>query len=246
MASPPAGTVRITAVDIATSSSDLAWQAASDGAPSGSGFLGEQTAGRGRRGAGWSSARGGMYFSLLLRPNLAAADLFGLSFLASLAIREELDRRIDGHAVKVKWPNDILVGGGKICGILLEARDNAVVIGTGVNIAPVNAVPGAKLPATSMHDLDCRNTRPEQLALVYASNLMERLARYEQDGFSAVREEWLTHCGHLNATLRVGQGDDLVSGRFAGLGEDGTLHLVDDQGQRHLVTTGDVELMGLA
>lgn len=241
-----AGAVRITAVDIATSSSDLAWQAAADGAPSGSGFLvGEQTAGRGRRGAGWSSVRGGMYFSLLLRPNLAPAALFGLSFIASLAIREELDRRIDGHAVTVKWPNDILAGGGKICGILLEARDNAVVIGTGVNIAAVNTAPGAKLPAISMHDLDSVNTTPEMLAPAYAANLMARLSHYERDGFSLVREEWLAHCGHLDATLKVGQGDSVVSGRFADLGHDGTLHLEDNQGRRHTITTGDVELMGM-
>ena len=240
-----AGAVRITAVDIASSSSDLAWEAAADGAPSGSGFLvGEQTAGRGRRGAGWSSARGGMYFSLLLRPNLASADLFGLSFIASLAIREELARRIDGHKIAVKWPNDVLANGGKICGILLEARDHAVVIGTGVNIAAVNTAPGSKLPAISMHDLGSVTTTPDLLASAYAANLMARLDDYERDGFAPIREEWLSHCGHLDATLKVGQGDSIISGRFADLGHDGTMHLEDEQGRRHTITTGDVELMG--
>ena len=97
-----------------------------------------------------------------------------------------------------------------------------------------------------MHDLGSHDTTPEQLAAVYAGNLLARLANYQRDGFSAVREEWLAHCGHLKAALKVGQGDRVVSGRFVDLGLDGTLHLEDDEGQRHTITTGDVELMGMA
>lgn len=240
-----AGSVRLTAVDVATSSSDLAWQAASEGAPSGTAFLvGEQTAGRGRRGAGWSSARGGMYFSILLRPDVPASGLFGLSFLASLAIREEIARRLPVTDVTLKWPNDILAAGGKICGILLEARDGAVVIGTGVNIEPVKMVPGAKLPAVAMRDFGDQETTAERLAYAYGSNLMARLTGYERDGFAPVRQEWLKHCGHLGTALRVGQVDSVVTGTFVDLGSDGTLHLEDSQGRRHAITTGDVELMG--
>ena len=75
----------LTSIDVATSSSDLAWQAAAEGAPAGTAFLvGEQTAGRGRRGSGWSSARGGMYLSVILRPQADASALWGLSFVLSL------------------------------------------------------------------------------------------------------------------------------------------------------------------
>ena len=81
-------TAAITIVDSATSSSDLAWAAAAQGAPSGTAYLvREQTAGRGRRGAGWSSHRGGMYFSILLRPAIDTRHWFGLSFVAALAMR---------------------------------------------------------------------------------------------------------------------------------------------------------------
>ena len=119
----------LTSIGVATSSSDLAWQASAEGAPAGTAFLvGEQTAGRGRRGSGWSSARGGMYLSVILRPQADASSLWGLSFVAALAIRETIAERLPNKEVRLKWPNDVVVTGGKICGLLLEAREGAVVI----------------------------------------------------------------------------------------------------------------------
>jgi len=254
------GGAAITIVDSATSSSDLVWAAAAQDAPSGTAFLvREQTAGRGRRGAGWSSARGGMYFSILLRPAISQRLWFGLSFVAALAIRQELARCLADVPVMLKWPNDVLAGGGKLCGILLEGRGEAVVIGTGVNIAPVDGVPGAKLPATSLVQLGDSATDPETLARSYADALMSRVAAYEADGFDPVRQEWLSHCAHIEGMMRIARPEkseglrvgadnsgmnNIVEGRFAGLGADGALHLVQDDGERHVITTGDVDLMG--
>ena len=100
----------LTSIDVATSSSDLAWQAAAEGAPAGTAFLvGEQTAGRGRRGSGWSSARGGMYLSVILHPQADASALWGLSFVAALAIRETIAERLPDQEVGLKWPNDVVV-----------------------------------------------------------------------------------------------------------------------------------------
>jgi BirA family biotin operon repressor/biotin-[acetyl-CoA-carboxylase] ligase len=238
-------TASITVIDSATSSSNLVWAAAAQGAPAGTAYLvREQTAGRGRRGAGWSSARGGMYFSILLRPKIAARHWFGLSFVAALAIRQELAACLVDVPVQVKWPNDILAGGGKLCGILLEARDGAVVIGTGVNIAPVDNLPGAKHPATSLLSLGGDDITPDALADRYAGNLLVRAAAYETGGFDPVRMEWLVHCAHIGSMMRVLQSDVHVEGSFAGLGDDGALHLRHSNGERHVVTTGDVELMG--
>ena len=95
---PASSQLSLNSVDVASSSSDLAWQAAADGAVSGTAFLvGEQTAGRGRRGAAWASARGGMYLSILLRPAVPPKAFFGLSFIAALAIRAELAARLGGR-----------------------------------------------------------------------------------------------------------------------------------------------------
>ena len=242
---PAPSKLSLYSVDIASSSSDLAWQAAEDGAVSGTAFLvGEQTAGRGRRGAVWSSARGGMYLSILLRPAIAPGAFFGLSFIAALAIREELAARLCGQEVCLKWPNDVLAGGGKICGILLEARGDAVVIGTGVNIAPVMPVGGARLPPASVHDLGGLDVTPEDLAESYGRNLLARLDGFVQAGFDPVRLEWLRHCAHIEGQVRVSTGADVVEGLFVDLDSDGALVLRDDAGDLNRVTTGDVELMG--
>ena len=235
----------LTRVDVASSSSDLAWQAAAEGAPSGRAFLvGEQTAGRGRRGASWASARGGMYLSVLLRPSLLPHAYFGLSFVAALAIREELAARLAGHDVQLKWPNDVLVGGGKISGILLEARGEAIVIGTGVNIVPVATVANARLPAISVHDLGGGDVTPADLAESYGNNLLTRVDAYVRSGFEPVRLEWLRHCAHIGDKVRVSTGADVIAGSFDDLDTDGALVLRDDAGRRIRVTTGDVELMG--
>ena len=169
-------TAAITIVDSATSSSDLAWAAAAQGAPSGTAYLvREQTAGRGRRGAGWSSHRGGMYFSILLRP--AMIRVTGLACLCgSAGDAGGVAACLGNVPVQVKWPNDILADGGKICGILLEARNDAVVIGTGANIAPVAPLTGAKHPATSLQSLGGEQVTPEDLADRYAAGLLSRVS----------------------------------------------------------------------
>lgn len=249
VAIPAPSDLLLNSVDVASSSSDLAWQAAAEGAPSGTAFLvGEQTAGRGRRGAAWSSARGGMYLSVLLRPAIPPQAFFGLSFVAALAIRAELAARLATQKVTLKWPNDVLVGGGKICGILLEARGDAVVVGTGVNIAPVARLAGARLPATSVHECGGSDVTPLDLAAHYGRSLMVRVDDYVQGGFAPVRLEWLRHCAHIGGQVRVSTGanvpDGVTAGMFVDIDADGALLLRDDAGHLDRVTTGDVELMG--
>ena len=245
MSQPHKPVLHLTSVDVATSSSDLAWQAAADGAPSGTAFLvGEQTAGRGRRGAGWSSARGGMYLSLLLRPNAPPESCWGLSFVAALSIRASLAACLPEVGVKVKWPNDVLVEGGKICGILLEARADTVVIGTGVNIAPVAGLPASKQPVVSLRDFGDDSTTPEGLAHDYAARLLARVDAWESGGFEPVRQEWLAHCAHIGQRMRVKAGSALLEGVFVDLGMDGALVIRGEDGRVQQVTTGDVELTG--
>ena len=96
----------------------------------------------------------------------------GTVLVAALAIRETIAERLPDQEVGLKWPNDVVVAGGKICGLLLEARDGAVVIGTGVNIAPVPAVPGGRLPAISLRDLGDAAAMPAMLAEAYATRLL--------------------------------------------------------------------------
>ena len=231
--------------DVAESSSDLAHKAALDGAPTGTGFLvGEQTAGRGRRGRTWLSPQGGMYLSVVLRPEMDKRHWPLLSFVAALAARETIDHALVSLQPKVKWPNDILVDGRKICGILLEGMSDALIVGTGINVAPIQAInlmPNHISP-TSLVDLGDDVMTPSLLAAAYMNNLARRYDEFSKTGFIPVRKEWMRHAAFLNEDVSViGNG---LSGHFVGIDDDGSMMLVDASGKTHHITTGDVVLMG--
>lgn len=231
--------------DVAESSSDLAYKAALDGASTGTGFLvGEQTAGRGRRGRTWLSPQGGMYLSVVLRPEMDKRFWSLLSFVAALAARETIDNALSLHRPLVKWPNDILVDGRKICGILLEGTSEFLIVGTGINVAPVQAVKdmrGHMIP-TSLVDLGNDVTSPMLLATAYMDNLARRYNEFCRTGIAPVREEWIRHAAFLNEDVFVGENGP--SGRFVGIDDDGSMMLVDVSGKTHHITSGDVVLMG--
>lgn len=246
----------------ATSSSDLASDAAAAGASEGVGFLAlVQTAGRGRRGASWRSAQGGMYFSLLLRPHITAHYWYAFSFIAALAIRDALHDVLPTTPLTLKWPNDVLAGAGddrgKICGILLEASGDHLIVGTGVNIASVPTPEGAKQPAVAVDDFKDGAVTPQALAAAYQQNFARRYMAFTHSvmsgagavdpgaAFAPVRDEWLVHTAHQNARLSVHHGGRVITGQFVTLGTDGTLHILDDAGDDHHITTGDVELIGM-
>ena len=175
---PMTATAANTIVDSATSSSDLAWTAAAQGAPSGTAYL-YASRPQGGAGAGPVGHRteAACIFQLL-RPVIDTRHWFGLS----LWQRWRCGRnwlRLGNVPVQVKWPNDILADGGKICGILLEARNGAV-IGTGA-IAPVAPLTG-KHPATSLQSLGGEQVTPEDLADRYAAGLLSRVSTYENEG----------------------------------------------------------------
>lgn len=230
--------------DVAKSSSDLARKAALDGAPTGTGFLvGAQTAGRGRRGRTWLSPQGGMYLSIVLRPNCDKYLWPLLSFVAALAARETIEHVLASHRPKVKWPNDILVNDRKICGILLEAVEDALIVGTGINVASIKAdraMPGHMSP-TSLVDLGDNVTTPALLATDYMDNLARRYETFNRTAFAPVRDEWMRHAAFLNQNVTVM--DTGLKGRFIGIDEDGSMLLVDASGKTHHITTGDVVLM---
>ena len=243
-------------VPSATSTSDLARQAAAAGAPAYSAFLAlEQTAGRGRRGRPWVSHRGGMYLSVLLRPDIDRTQWFGFSFIAALAVFEAIQSWFAAHlsgakqpAMGLKWPNDVIVGGGKIAGILLEAGDDYLIIGSGVNIAPVAADPKTGIPPVSLAqflaDAQAPVPPPDMLAAAYLDRLSIWYDALVASGFGPVRAAWLAHHAFADKDLQVQTGEMAVRGRIVDLGMDGALVLLDDSGKTHHITTGDVQLFG--
>ncbi len=233
-------------VETATSSSDLVRMAAANGALEGTGFLvGTQTEGRGRLGRHWASQQGGMYYSVLLKPSFPTDRWFGLSFVACLAIRDVIVSYLVDQNVSFKWPNDVIIAGrGKICGILIEVHGDSLIVGTGVNIAPVDWISGSGLPPAAMSDFDETKITPHEMAAAYRTQLSHRYKTFAKNGFASVRYEWLCHCAHRQQPITVNFADKAIRGVFTDLGEDGALKLLADDGRTHHISTGDVELVG--
>ena len=240
----------------ATSTSDLAKRAAANGAPSGQAFLAiEQTAGRGRHGRHWDSQKGGMYLSVLLRPSVPVDHWFALSFAASLAVLEAVRSMLAAHLslaempqTGLKWPNDVIVAGGKISGILLEVEGKALIVGSGVNIAPVGQMGSQNIAPIALADIWPDGARDLPQPYDFATAYLDRLAfwydRFCQSGFGPIRETWLENALFLGQHVAVQCDASVLSGVFHDLGMDGTMLLLDDSGQTRHITTGDVKLLG--
>lgn len=209
-------------------------------------WAGTQTAGRGRAGRTWSSPRGNVYVSILVAAPENTAHAPELGFVAAVAVREcilELPRHNASEPkVSCKWPNDVLIEGEKVCGILPElATDDAkgswIVLGIGINLKAVQLDPAAYPPtALSVHHID---TTPAHALTVLTRSLHKWLGEWRGKGFASIRQHWLGCGPDIGANVAVGLPEGAVSGAFMGLDEDGALLLDTRKGQRRIVV-GDV------
>ncbi|HXM83551.1 MAG TPA: biotin--[acetyl-CoA-carboxylase] ligase [Burkholderiales bacterium] len=190
----------------------------------------EQTAGRGRRGRRWHSAPGAsITFSLARRVRRPPRELAALSLVAGVAATREL-RRLGVAQAALKWPNDLVVNGAKLGGILVETRSQAAlshaVIGIGINCRGDEKL-GRRLRRriASLDQYIEVRSRNEIIARI-AGALLEALDAFEQSGLAAVRAEWEAMDAHAGQRLRVRLADGrVISGVASGLAEDGGLRL---------------------
>jgi BirA family biotin operon repressor/biotin-[acetyl-CoA-carboxylase] ligase len=202
-----------------------------------------QTAGRGRRGRGWTSPPGNLYVSLLLRPDCPPAAGATLGFVAAIALGAVL-RDLTPAKVLHKWPNDVLVGGGKITGMLLEAGTQAdgkldwLVLGLGVNI--VSHPEGGIHPATDLVTSGGRTIAPQDLLQRFLTGFGSAYDRWSRSGFGAMREAWLAHAVGIGDRVVARLEHEEIAGRFADLDPDGTLVMALDDGRQRRVAAGDV------
>ncbi len=160
-----------------------------------------------------------------------------LSLVAGLALIEAVDAAIPGQPIMLKWPNDLLLGGAKLAGILLERQDDRVVIGIGVNLASAPQIEGR-----SVADLGARVT-PQAFAPLLAASMARMLMLWRTSAPETFARAWLARAHPVGTALTVHAAvDEIISGRFAGIKADGALRLVQGDGHEQVVRAGDVEL----
>ena len=220
------------------STSDLCTTLAAAGEPAGLAVLAaRQTAARGSRGRSWATLPGNLALSVLLRPACPAGWAGQWALLAAVALAEALEA-CGAPEVRLKWPNDVLLDGGKLGGILLDTGVDAglltwLVIGFGANLA---AAPD--LPCVAA--LPCK-LPPETLAQALLGQLEYWSARMLRDSFAPVRRAWLERGPAAGAPIRVRLPEGDIAGAFAGLSDDGEL-LLQSHGRVRAFATGDVLL----
>ncbi|MFZ9131933.1 MAG: biotin--[acetyl-CoA-carboxylase] ligase [Gemmobacter sp.] len=211
---------------------------ASAGAPGPVWIIAEaQSAGRGRRGRGWQSPPGNFAATLLMRPEgpPAAAALMG--FVAATALRAALaGAGVAGLALK--WPNDVLLGGRKLSGILLESAGSGaavhhLAIGIGVNLVaapPPEALEPGATPATSLLEATGIVLKPEALLARLAPEIAARTEALGRAGFAPIRAEWLAHAAGIGAPIRARTARTTHEGRFETIDATGALILATESG----------------
>lgn len=200
-----------------------------------------QTAGRGRQGRIWFDGCGNFMGSTVVRPGAGDPAPHTLALVAGLAVYEAVQPLCPNPAaLMLKWPNDLLLGEAKLCGILLERAAEAVVIGIGVNLAAAPDLPDRTTVALSAH-----GPAPDRdaFAATLASSLDRELERWRTFGLAPLIRRWLTVGTPEGTPLSVHEPDgNVVRGRFAGLDDAGTLRLRLEDGAVRAIHAGDVML----
>lgn len=212
----------------------------------------KQTAGRGRRGRGWSGGSGNFAATLLMHPQGGPAQAAQLSFVAALALDQALTSVCGPFArIAIKWPNDVLLNGGKVAGILLESIGHgqgvdALAIGVGVNLAtapdPATLEPEAVAPVSVLGETGHSVTQDDFLDLLAAA-LAHWYQQLRDYGFDPIRTAWLARAARLGETITARTGHDSLTGRFDGIDETGALILQTPEG-RKVIPAADIYFQG--
>ncbi|MGB5837304.1 MAG: biotin--[acetyl-CoA-carboxylase] ligase [Albidovulum sp.] len=202
-----------------------------------------QSAARGRRGRAWASPEGNLSSTLLMPFVGAPADAALRSFVAALALADALGAVCGpGANIALKWPNDVLLNGGKVAGILLESTGQGgsthhLVVGIGVNLAaapPAETVePGAVLPVSVLGETGVV-VAPEAFLPYLANAFAHWETQLSTHGFSEVRAAWLVRAAKLGQPLTARTGSEVIEGIFETIAEDGMLVLTTPNGPRKI------------
>jgi BirA family biotin operon repressor/biotin-[acetyl-CoA-carboxylase] ligase len=229
------------------STNEDAKKMAQEGAPDGTIVIAEkQQKARGRMGRAWNSPDGGLWFSIILRPNLAPMDAPKLTIMMAVAVAEAIIDTTGIHA-KIKWPNDILTDGKKVCGILMELSAemdaiNHVIIGVGINVNNDDFPDELKDKGTSLKQI--KGEKVSRIKVL--STLLEKLEYYyikaETEGFHDIFESWRSLCVNLDQKVKIAGKNESFEGTALDIDESGALLVKTVSGEVVRVLSGDVSL----
>jgi len=230
------------------STNEYAFGVANKGASEGTVILAdEQTKGKGRLQRVWQSPPGlNIYTSVILRPPFKPAVAPRITLMAGVAVAD-LVSQYGVRGVALKWPNDVLIGGRKVCGILTEMkatgdRVDFVVVGIGLNVNMRKEDFSSEIldRATSVREETGSVTPRQDLAVQLYHHLEKWYKVLLEEGFPPVRESWLAFADILGKKIRTGPGKDEQPGQVIGVDEDGALLIKNPMGLRQRVISGDI------
>ncbi|KJZ20399.1 biotin--[acetyl-CoA-carboxylase] ligase [Loktanella sp. S4079] len=205
----------------------------------------QQTAARGRRGRPWIVPKGNLNATLVFKPHCSPADAARRSFLAANALFDALAIYVQPEKLSLKWPNDVLLSGGKVAGILLESSGQGgavdwLSIGIGVNLADVpSGVTEAAFAPTSLRAAGGWDVEPEDFLAVLANAYAEQEELLQTQGFAHIRDIWLSRAARLGEVITARTGREEITGLFQTVDLDGSLVLQTSQGPR-VIPAADV------
>lgn len=234
------------------STNDIAYELAEKKMKEGTVIIAEEQAqGKGRHGRTWvSPPKGGIYMSFILRPEMAPSEIPKITLLAAVAVAKAI-RAVTGLPALIKWPNDILVDGKKVCGILTEMKADQdsvafIVLGIGVNVnTPAKSLPkGATSLKTELHNIG-KDTAISRIEL--ARNIIEAVEKYydilKDNGASSIIDEWKSLSAMLGSRIKVVLPKRQFEGQAHTIDRDGALIVRLANGVLERVSSGDIVML---
>jgi BirA family biotin operon repressor/biotin-[acetyl-CoA-carboxylase] ligase len=205
----------------------------------------KQTGGKGRLGREWVSQEGNLFVSLLLKPEKPISDLSQLSFVASVAVVEALSALFEReHKLSCKWPNDVLLDGKKLAGILLESfacdvdGKQWVVVGVGVN---VDSHPShTQFPATCLTEAGVELVSAKIVLSRFIHHFIECYNEWHNKGFTPIRKRWLANAWGMKEQITARLPDREISGIAQDVDPSGCLVIKDKKGAKHIIHAADI------
>lgn len=191
-------------------------------------------------GRNWASPRGNLYASTLVRLNPLDPPAHTLSLVTAIALFDAVRTFAPRADLLIKWPNDVLLGGNKFAGILLERQDDAVVVGIGANLAFAPQLPDRVTAALSQI---IASPEPDEFCTALAAHFAQALSLWRQEQLSTTITEWLARAHPIGTPLSTtGPDNKRISGEFFGLTKDAMLNLRLPGGESVTIHSGDIEM----